>query len=217
MSYATVEHEPPELAARNLRVGVQLWASATVFFFFVFLFAYFYLRELNEHNLWRPKHVDPSLTLGTLSLAAVVVAAVLARLGLADHLAGRLERWRMLGVASIIALLIAVGLQVAEWATQGFGPTNGAYASVYLGWTGLFALFLIGLAYWLETIVATSVRYRKTGGELPAGAAAGDPHRGEHDIADALSLLEPELESASFYASFLAGLGIVSWIVLYLL
>jgi heme/copper-type cytochrome/quinol oxidase subunit 3 len=217
MSYAAVEHERPEVAARNLRVGVQLWASATVFFFFVFLFAYFYLRELNEHHLWRPKHVDPSLTLGTLSIAAVVVAALLARLGLADHRAGRLERWRVLGAAAVVALLAGAAVQVAEWATQGFGPTDGAYASVYLGWTGMFALFLIGLAYWLETIVATSVRYRKTGGELPAGAAAGNAHRTEHDIADALSLLEPELEGASFYAAFIAGLGIVTWIVLYLL
>jgi heme/copper-type cytochrome/quinol oxidase subunit 3 len=216
MSYSAVEHEPPEVAARNLRVGVQLWASATVFFFFAFLFAFFYLRELNEHHLWRPKHVDPSMTLGTLSVVAVVIAAVLARIGLVDHRGLRLERWRLLGAAAVASLLVAVGLQVAEWATQGFGPTDGAYASVYVGWTGLFALFLIGLAYWLETVVATSVRYRKTGGELPPGEAAGDAHRSEHDIADALKLLEPELEGASFYATFLAAVGVAGWIVLYL-
>jgi len=106
---------------------------------------------------------------------------------------------------------------VAEWWTQGFGPTDGAYASVYLGWTGLFLLFLIGLAYWLETLVAMSVRYRNLPeGKLPPGEAAGDRYRDRHDVEDPLSLVRPSLEAASFYATFLAALGVVSWIVLYL-
>ena len=49
---------------RNLSSAAHLLASATAFFFLAFVFAYFYLRSLNNGDLWRPKHVDPSLTSG---------------------------------------------------------------------------------------------------------------------------------------------------------
>ncbi len=65
--YSVVEREPPEVMARNLRIASHLWSSATAFFFAAFLFAYFYLRSLDSSAVWRPKHVDPSFTLGTLA------------------------------------------------------------------------------------------------------------------------------------------------------
>ena len=48
--YSVVERERRPVMADNLRVAAQLWASATVFFFFAFLFAYFYLRSLNSRG-----------------------------------------------------------------------------------------------------------------------------------------------------------------------
>ena len=135
--YSVVEREPPRVMADNLRVAAQLWSSATVFFFFAFLFAYFYLRSLNSQGLWRPKHVDPSATLGTLTMLCIVVAALLLRLALANHRADNLRAWRQKGGVALVLLLAAIVLQIAEWATQGFGPTDGGYASVYVGWTGL--------------------------------------------------------------------------------
>ena len=57
--YEIVEGEPPELLGRNLSSAGHLLASATAFFFLAFVFAYFYLRSLNNAGLWRPKHVDP--------------------------------------------------------------------------------------------------------------------------------------------------------------
>jgi hypothetical protein len=109
-------------------------------------------------------------------------------------------------------------LQIVEWATLGFGPLSGGYASVFVGWTGFFMLFLLGVAFWLETILATSFRYRRLphGTPLP-GEASGDAHRTGHDIADPLSLVRPGLESVSFYATFLAGIGVLTWIILYLI
>jgi heme/copper-type cytochrome/quinol oxidase subunit 3 len=215
--YGVVEREPPETLARNLVVGSHFWASATAFFFLPFLFAYFYLRSLNEHHLWRPKHVDPSFTLGTLVAAAVVAAAVLLRLGLADRRADRRPAWRRKGVAAVALLVLSVVLQITEWATQGFGPTDGSYASVYVGWTGLQALFVLGLAYWAETTVAMSIRYRGPEGAPAPGDASGDPHRTAHDVEDPLSLVPASLAAVSFYASSLAGIVVVTWVVLYLL
>ena len=216
--YSVVEREPPEVMARNLRIAAHLWSSATAFFFVAFLFAYFYLRALDSSAVWRPKHVDPSLTLGTLTAVALVVAAALLQFAVADHRAGRRPAWRVKGAVAIVLLLVAVALQIVEYSTQGFGPTNGPYASVYLGWTGLLALFVLGLAYWVETTLATSIRYRKVEhGGPPEGHASGDADRTAPDIENPLSLIRPELEAVSFYASFLAGIGVVTWFILYLL
>jgi heme/copper-type cytochrome/quinol oxidase subunit 3 len=217
VGYDVVEEEPPELAARNLLSGAHLWASATAFFFVDFFFAYFYLRSLNNGGMWRPAHVDPSLALGTASTACIVAAAAVVWLGLRDHRAGRREQWRRKGAAGVALLAAAIGLQIAEWSTQGFGPTDGAYASVYVGWTGLLLVFLLGTLFWLETVLATSIRYRKIAtGAPPPGHASGDRHRERHDIADPLSLVRPQLVALSFYTQFLAAIAIVTWIVLYL-
>jgi heme/copper-type cytochrome/quinol oxidase subunit 3 len=216
--YGVVESEPPEVMARNLRIAAHLWSSATAFFFAAFLFAYFYLRSLDSSAAWRPKHVDPSVTLGTLTAIALVAAAVILWLGLADHRADRLPAWRIKGVLALVLLLASVALQIIEWSTQGFGPTDGPYASVYLGWTGLLTIFVIGLTYWVETTLATSFRYRHSArGTLPEGHGSGDADRTDPDIDDPLSLVRPELEAVTFFAAFLAGVGAVSWVILYLL
>jgi heme/copper-type cytochrome/quinol oxidase subunit 3 len=216
--YSVLEREPPELMAANLRVGARLWASATVFFFFAFLFAYFYLRSLDSHGLWRPKHIDPPQTIGVLVTLAIVVGAVLVRLGYRDHVADRRPAWRIKGVVASVVFVVAIVLQIAGFATQGFGPTDGGYASVYVGWTAFYVLFLAGTVFWAETILATSLRYRKIPSGAPSpGEASGDSYREAHDIRDPLSLVRPGLETLSSYATFLAGIGVLSWIVLYLL
>jgi heme/copper-type cytochrome/quinol oxidase subunit 3 len=215
--YSVLEHESPDVMAANLRVGSRLWASATVFFFFVFLFAYFYLRSLNSHGLWRPAHVDPPQTIGIIVTVAIVLAAALLRFGYRDHVADRRGAWRVKGAIALGVLLVAVAAQIVGWATQGFGPTEGGYASVYLGWTGFQALFVLGLAYWAETTLATSIRYRRTPTGAPGpGEASGDSDRSEPDIHDPLSLVGPALEAVSFYALLFAVLAVIAWVILYL-
>ncbi len=217
--YGIVESEPPEQVGRNLNSAGHLLASATAFFFLAFVFAYFYLRSLNNAGLWHPKHVDPSQTLGALVMAASVLAAVLVRWGLADHRADRRSAWRVKGAIALAAGLAAVVFQVVEWTQLGFGPADGGYASVYFGWTGFYVVFLIGALYWLETVLATSIRYRGwAAGErtVGLGEASGDPHRTGEDIRDPVSLVRPALEALSFYWGFLAGVGVLAWVLLYL-
>jgi heme/copper-type cytochrome/quinol oxidase subunit 3 len=216
--YSIVESEPPELMGRNLNSAAHLLSSATAFFFLAFVFAYFYLRSLNNAHLWRPKHVDPSLALGTLVMALTVASALLVRLGVLDHRAARRQQWRLKGVLALAVGLLAVVLQFVEWVSNGFGPADGGYASVFIGWTAFNVLFVLGTLFWLENLVATAFRYRRIPSGAPApGEASGDAGRLGHDIADPLSLVRPGLESLSFYWAFLAGLGVFAWIVLYLL
>ena len=148
----------------------------------------------------------------------IIAAAVLVRLGFGDHRADRRPAWRAKGAAAAVALVAALVVQIGGWSTQGFGPTDGGYASVYVGWTGLQALFVLGLLYWLETTLATSFRYRKTLHGAPGpGEASGDPDRTAPDIQDPLSLVRPTLEAMSFYAVFFAGIAVIAWVVLYVL
>ena len=92
--YCVLEREPPAVLAANLQRRARgCWRARRSFFFFAFLFAYFYLRSLNNDRLWKPKGVDPSTAIGTpRSPSASSSAAVLVWLGLADHRAERRPR-----------------------------------------------------------------------------------------------------------------------------
>src|SRR5258708_21903997 len=99
--YEVVEGEPPELLGRNLASAGHLLSSATAFFFLAFVFAYFYLRSLNNAHMWRPKHVDTSVTWGTIVTACIVASVLLVRLGLNDHRADNRPAWRRKGAAAL--------------------------------------------------------------------------------------------------------------------
>jgi heme/copper-type cytochrome/quinol oxidase subunit 3 len=215
VGYEVVEHEPPEVLGRNLISASYLLAGATAFFFVAFVFAYFYLRSVNIAGMWKPKGVDTSVGWGTAVVACYVASALLVRLGLADHRALRREQWRLKGLVALLVGVAALILQVLAWTHQGFGPTDGGFASVYFGWTAFLFLFVLGTLLWLEMTIATSYRYRKIEtGAPPPGHASGDPHRAGHDIRDPLSLVRAELVGLSFYWTFLAGIAVISWIIL---
>ncbi|HUZ82624.1 MAG TPA: cytochrome c oxidase subunit 3 [Gaiellaceae bacterium] len=216
--YSVVENEAPQVMARNLRIASKLWASSAVFFFFAFLFAYFYLRSLNSQGLWHPHNVKAPVGLGTLIAACVVVSAAAAYYGARRLESGDESAWQRFGLGALVFGLAAVVLQIVEWSMLGFGPTNGGFASVFLGWTGLYCLFVLGTMYWLETLVATSFRYSGAGaaGHEP-GEASGDVERTGDDIHRPLSLVAPGASAFAFYWVVLAGIGVVTWLILYLL
>jgi heme/copper-type cytochrome/quinol oxidase subunit 3 len=186
----TIEPQSPELVPQNLAAGVRLWAGATTFFFFCPLFAYFYLRSLNSAGQWRPAGVDPPQGLGATVMAVAVVSSVVLLLASRP---GRESTWRSLVALSLVLGLAGFALQCVAYAGLGFGPTDGGYASVYVAWTTLNALFVLGTMIWLETLLAYGLRSR-----------------------DSLPLVRPRLGPLAFYWTYLAGLGIVMWVVLYL-
>jgi heme/copper-type cytochrome/quinol oxidase subunit 3 len=218
--YAVVEEEPPQIIARNLRVAAHIWSSATGFFFIAFLFAYFYLRSLNNSHEWKPKGVNAPTGWGTVVMLCVIACAVLTWWGAADQRADRRPLWRVKGMAALVLGLLAVILQIVAWLRLDWGPTNGSFASVYLGWTGLYALFVFGTMYWLETILAVSYRYRREPfgrANVEPGEAAGDVDREGPDIANPVHVNTSQLIALNSYLLVLAGIGVVTWIVLYLL
>lgn len=217
--YSVVEGEPPAIMERNLRVATHLWSSATAFFFIAFLFAYFYLRSLNSSHQWKPKGVNPPTGWGTVIVVLLVASALLVAWGAVDQRSDRRPLWRMKGTVAFVLGLVALVLQVVEWSQLGFGPTEGGYASVFLGWTALSFLFALGALYWLETILATSFRYRNEpfgAARVEPGHAAGDTDRSGHDIANPVSLNTAELAGFTQYWGILTGISVIAWIILYL-
>ena len=217
--YEVVEEEPPEVLGRNLVSASYLLAGATAFFFVAFVFAYFYLRSLNSAGMWKPHTRRRLHRVGHRGrrLLRVERGPRAARPHRPPRRSGGGSGGRK-APAHLLVGVIGLVLQVIAWTHQSFGPADGGFASVYFGWTAFLFLFVFCTLLWLEMTFATSLRYRKMEtGAPPPGHASGDPHRDAHDIRDPLSLVRAELVGLSFYWTFLAGIAVISWIILYLI
>jgi heme/copper-type cytochrome/quinol oxidase subunit 3 len=200
-THPDIELEPPEWQPRAIWVGARQLCGAASFFFLAFVFAYFYLRSLDLDHDWKIGHnVNPSLGLGVAIVVALVLSAALLRAA-----AARPELTVRLGVVSLLLLLAAVVLQVVAWTKLGFGPASGGYASVYVGWTIFYAVFALMSAYWIETQVATAWRRRRHG-VAPTPA----------DVLTDETLTRANLEACSFFWAFYVAIGVVTFVILYL-
>jgi heme/copper-type cytochrome/quinol oxidase subunit 3 len=195
--------EPPDVGARALSVASRLLAGATTFFFLAFVFAYFYLRTQNIDHMWKPKHVDPNQGLGVAFVVCLLLSALLAALA-GRGMRSRTPGWTRPAIGSVALGLAAVAIQCVEYTVQKFGPTNGAYASVFCAWTAFYLIAMLFTLYWLETQVATELRARGR----PASSG---------DIKDPDRLIAPALDAAVFFWSYLAAIGVLMYVVLYLL
>jgi hypothetical protein len=101
----------------------------------------------------------------------------------------------LLALAALIVGLLAVVFQIVEYARLDFGPTDGGFASVFVGWSGLFMVTMLGAMMWLEVTVASAYR------------------NGTSSVGDGRS----DLDNVAFYLTFLAGLGALTFAFLYLI
>lgn len=199
---AEIPPEPADVGGRALYLAGRLLAGATTFFFLAFVFAYFYLRSLNQDHMWRPPHIGPQQGLGLAIVLVLVASAALVITGgrlFAREQAG----WLRPAAVGLLLGLAAVVLQCIAYTTQDFGPTDGAYASVYVAWTAFYLLAVLAALYWLETNIATELRARRR------PAAHGD-------IENPDRLIKPGLDAGVFYWSFLVGIGVLTYVILYL-
>jgi heme/copper-type cytochrome/quinol oxidase subunit 3 len=194
-------HVAPEARSHNLRLGARLLVAADAFVFLGFLFAYLYLRSLNQHGLWRPPHTSPSLALGLVTLVTIVGSAGVFVIGLRALRAGKQRHWR--AVAGLALALLVVALVVQGWQlfNPGFSPYHGgAYGSVFVGFTATLFAHLVGATYWLETVVVSS----------------GSFHRADEGVSQPSQLYEPTASAYGTFALFLAGVEIVAFALIYI-
>jgi len=196
-----IEPEPPSWQPRALWVGARLACGSISFFFVSFLFAYFYLRSLDLDHTWKIGKVSPSIGLGTAVMVLFLLSGLIFRWG-----RGMVDTV-LAGAAAVVLALVAIALQCIEYTTLGFGPASGGYASVFTGWTALYAVFALGGVYWIETQVASLWRARREGIDRPL--AEGVP-------AHETDLLAAGLEAGSFYWAYFVAIGVITWVILYL-
>jgi heme/copper-type cytochrome/quinol oxidase subunit 3 len=188
--------------ASNIAIGSRLLASSTAFLFMAFLFAFFYLRAVNSDGLWRPKHVQPVQGYGIAVLVLTILSAVLFDLARRHVVAGTESRWRRGSIAALSLGVLVVVAQGLEYATITFKTADGGWASVFWGWTVVQLLCWLGALYWIETLVAQSLR------RPPASARQGTAGS---------ELLRPSGDACVVYLYTLAIIELISYVLLYLI
>jgi heme/copper-type cytochrome/quinol oxidase subunit 3 len=196
-----IEPEPPEWQPRAIWVGGRLLCGTISFFFLSFVFAFFYLKALDTNHSWKIGRVVPDGGIGLAIAALFLFSAVIYRLA-ARRPAGDSMAAGMIAVAMGLA---AVVLQFVEYIVLDFGASQGGYAAVFFGWTATYAIVALMGLYWIEVQVASLWRVRREGKmreiEVPTTESA---------------LLLAGIEASSFYWAFFVAIGVLAYILLYL-
>jgi heme/copper-type cytochrome/quinol oxidase subunit 3 len=200
-AHVDLQPEPPEWQPRAIWVGGRLLCGSISFFFASFVFAYFYLRALDVNHNWTIGAVHPSKGLGVAIMALYLVGAVIYRLA-----AKRPADVLPAGILAIVMSLVAVALQFYEYTMLDFGAASGGYASVFFGWTALYAIVALLGIYWIETQMASLWRMRREGDSRQVDMPT-----------DETALVEASIESSSFYWGYFVAIGVLAWICLYVI
>jgi len=198
---AEIELEPPEWQPRAMWVSARQLCGSAAFFFLAFLFAYFYLRSLDTNKSWKIGTVNPPVAFGLVIAVVLVLSAVAMRIAVT-----RSELTVTAGATALGLVLLSVVLQVIDWTTLGFGPASGGFASVFVGWTAVYAVFSLLCAYWIETQVATAWRRKRQGVAATPAEVLSDEET-----------VSAGLKACSYFWNFYVANGVLLFVVLYLL
>ena len=164
-----------------------------------FLFAFFYLRALNSNNVFHPAQSTRRRATGSRSWCCVLACD--ARHGSRPPRAcGRSESgWRTLSLRRAhCSASPSSSCRSIEYIALPFTTGDGGLASVFWGWTALWLVCWLGAIYWMETLVAQTVR-----GGLARWRAGADA--------------APRPTAVLVLLATLAGIEVVAYICLYLI
>jgi heme/copper-type cytochrome/quinol oxidase subunit 3 len=180
------------LDARLVGIGVWLFLAADLFFFAGWWFTFFYLRALNNNQAWIMQGLTrPNKGYGLVVLILAAGGAV--AYWAATRVPVRSALFEVLAPVSLVLGIAACLFQGYEMWHLGFGLTEGSYPSVFAGLTGSWLIQLVFAVGWLATVVA------QLG---PARDTALRPH---------------SAASFSWILLFLAAVGVINYILLYLI
>src|SRR6478752_6355275 len=127
-----------DLDIRDQSTAGRLFVAADAFLFLAFVFAYLYLRALDNNGMWNPHGQNPSGAMGLVVLVLVIAAAALAQVG-----AGRLASSGP-AVAALVVGLVATVLTASQVFRPGFSPSHaGGLGSVFIGFTAVYLVHLL--------------------------------------------------------------------------
>ena len=186
----------------RLIVGVGIFALASL------AFAYFYLRSSNNADLWRPGNVTAPTGTGAAIFAITAASGVLAIFGRKRLQKGVSIDWQVAGWITVLGGLTAIGLQIWELTQLSFFPGSSGYASCFIGWGAMNIAMIVAATYWMETLLARSMRLRSA--LVEEGGDANSPMPAER-------LFRANVEGCSFFWGFVAvGAGFF-WLLFYVI
>ena len=187
---ATTTHTEwePAVDAKVTRTGMRIFVGADAFFFAAFFFAFFYLRSMNNNYSWLPAGTThPTREIGALIEVLAILVALFYMGAMRNVSISRTMLW-----LALVAGILYLGVQVYEFRNLGFDPQQGGgYPSVFVGLKGVLMIQTAGALFWLGTLIAQS---------FPAGDTG---------------LRRTTAASFSMFLWFLAGIGLIAYLVLY--
>lgn len=207
--------ETPEEREFELRASIgSYWTGGRLFIgMFTFLlaseaFAYFYLRSSNSGQLWRPRNVTAPTGIGWSIYAVVLVSAVLVIYGQWRMRKGLVIDWEVAGWTAVLGGLVALGLQIWQLTQLPFYPGSSGYASCFIGWAVMNIMMLFGATFWIETVLARSLRLRKL---------ASDDGPVQLGMSPQAQIFRANVSACTYFWGFVAVASTLFWVMFYLI
>ena len=187
----------------------RLAIGGLCFLFGSFVFAYFYLRSINSSGRWLgPGFHPPSMLMGTIIMAAVVVSAGIQYAGLQQIKAGHKGPWQILALTALVLGVGAVVLQILELLYLPFWPGSSGFSSVFTGFYPVFLTVVLAAMIWLETLLARS-RF------IPTISFVEQPPT--YTEAFAVQRFQAALSGFTIVWNFLAVVAVLFWVLFYVI
>ncbi len=207
--------ETPEEREFELRASIgSYWTGGRLFIgMFTFLlaseaFAYFYLRSSNSGQLWRPRNVTAPTGIGWSIYAVVLVSSVLVIYGQWRMRRGSVIDWEVAGWTAVLGGLVALGLQIWQLTQLPFYPGSSGYASCFIGWAVMNIMMLFGATFWIETVLARSLRLRKVAADDGPVQLGGSPQA---------QIFRANVSACTYFWGFVAVASTLFWVMFYLI
>jgi heme/copper-type cytochrome/quinol oxidase subunit 3 len=206
--------ETPEEVEYELRAseasmwtGSRLLIGAVSFAFASLAFAYFYLRSADNQQLWRPHGVTAPTGTGTAIFVVTVAAGVLVVFGDWRLRQGLRLDWQVAGWTAVLGGLVVIALQIWELTNLSFYPGSSGYASCFIAWAVMNIALVLAAIYWIETLLARSLRLHRALSQEGAGNLALPADR----------LFRANAEGCSLFWGFTALVGGLFWLFFYVI
>jgi hypothetical protein len=196
-----------EAALNSAWTGVRLLIGIVTSGLGAFVFAFFYLRSVNNYGLWYPKgFTGPQGWEGAVIVIAIVVSAAAQSLGLQRLKAGKKSAWLAMGAAALALGVIAVVFMILQLATLPFQPGDNAFASVFVGASVVFTVLVLATVTWLEILLMSGRQIAEISFvEQPPTFAE----------ATVVQRFQASLSAFTLFWNFMAIAAVVLWLLFY--
>ena len=197
-----------EAALNASWTGVRLLIGVVTSGLGAFVFAFFYLRSVNNYGLWYPAGFrGPEGWEGALIMALIVVSAAAQSFGVQQLKAGKKSAWLGSAMIALALGVAAMGVQIGQLVTLSFQPGANAFASVFVDTSAVFVVLLFATMIWLEILVMTARRFPEISfvEQPPTFVEAAEVQR-----------FQAALSAFTLFWNFVAAAAVVLWVLFYL-